>query len=256
MSGSARGSFLFISGTDTGVGKTFVTAGLIHCLRSRGISACAIKPVSCGDRSDGALLHSLQRDSLSLDEVNPFHFEFAAAPSVAARKAGRRLVLDAVMRRLQRAAESFELVLVEGVGGVLSPLGREITNLTLMRELDSPVLLVIPDRLGAISQGGAALMALRTGGIREISFLMNPGVCENGAARGLANLKSLAGLFPEVRGIQLEGAVANSLASVSYEGGVKNGEKALERRGGFDNFLALFNRLNLRLGNGGERDKK
>jgi len=77
---------LFITGTDTGVGKTVLTALLVKFLRGRGVNAAALKPVCSGDRSDARKLFAVMDGALPLDKINPWHFRAAIAPLLAARR--------------------------------------------------------------------------------------------------------------------------------------------------------------------------
>ena len=83
------GKIIFVTGTDTGVGKTLLTALLLQHLRAHGQSALAIKPFCSGGREDAELLHSLQENELTLDEMNPFHFKKPLAPYLAATRRER-----------------------------------------------------------------------------------------------------------------------------------------------------------------------
>src|SRR5260221_14172519 len=91
---------IFITGTDTGVGKTLLTALLLAHLRQNGVPALALKPFCSGGRADAELFHALQDGDLTLDEINPFYFREPIAPLVAARKHRRRIQLDDVLKNI------------------------------------------------------------------------------------------------------------------------------------------------------------
>src|SRR5471032_2729870 len=113
---------LFITGTDTGVGKTVLTALLTRFLRERGINAAALKPICSGSRADARALHAAMNGALTLDEINPWHFRAPIAPLLAARKAGQRVKLSQVRAHIHAMQKRFDVLLVEGAGGLLSPL--------------------------------------------------------------------------------------------------------------------------------------
>ncbi|WP_207146523.1 dethiobiotin synthase [Ectothiorhodospira mobilis] len=148
---------LFITGTDTGVGKTVAGCVLIRGLRARGCSVLPRKPVEsgCARRggvlwpADGArLLEAAGRDEL--DRVTPWRFPHALAPDRAARLAGTPLHLDALASACRPVA-SDDLVLVEGAGGFYSPLAEGALNADLAGALGFPLILVAPDRLGVLN---------------------------------------------------------------------------------------------------------
>ena len=119
---------LFITGTDTGVGKTVFAAVATLLLRRRGVRVAALKPICSGGREDARLLHAAAGRVLSLDEVNPWHFRAALAPTLAARRENRLVLLRPVVAHIRRAAKRFEVVIVEGAGGLLSPLGEKFDS--------------------------------------------------------------------------------------------------------------------------------
>ncbi|MEI9866600.1 MAG: dethiobiotin synthase [Limisphaerales bacterium] len=114
---------LFITGTDTGVGKTVLTALLTRFLRERGVNAAAFKPICSGGRDDARALHAAMDRALTLDEINPWHFHAAIAPSLAARLERKSVTLAEVVAHGRALQRQFDVLLAEGAGGLLSPLG-------------------------------------------------------------------------------------------------------------------------------------
>ncbi len=151
---------VFVTGSDTGVGKTVLTAFLTRRLRAKGVNAVALKPLCSGGREDAVALEKANRGALTLDEVNPWHFRAALAPVVAARRQGRAVRLAEVAAKVRAVAKRFELVLVEGAGGLLSPLTEDGDNRDLMVALRAMPLVVVPNRLGAVNQARLVLEAL------------------------------------------------------------------------------------------------
>ncbi len=115
---------IFVTATDTGIGKTYVTALLLRELRRRGIRAAAFKPISCGEggRNDARIYHELMNGEVPLDVVNPIYLRHPLAPSVAAKLERRRMNLQPVFRAYSLLTTHYSLVLVEGAGGLMVPI--------------------------------------------------------------------------------------------------------------------------------------
>ncbi len=161
---------IFITGTGTEVGKTFVAASLIRHLRSMGRTVEAIKPVVSGFDPDdaassdpGILLKALGFPATlpNIERISPWHFRAAISPDAAARQEGRRIDVDEVIAFCRSAInQRQEILLIEGVGGIMVPLDGERTVLDLMMALQLPLILVAGSYLGTISHTLTALDAL------------------------------------------------------------------------------------------------
>lgn len=162
----------FITGTDTGVGKTVLTALLVRRLRARGIAARAVKPLCSGGREDAQILRAAQNGALSLDEINPWHFRAPLAPLLAARRDGVRVRRQEVVSYLHQLRAGWEILLVEGAGGLLSPLGEDFNARDLIRALRATPLVVCPNRLGAVNQALLVLAALSPGAARRAQLVL------------------------------------------------------------------------------------
>ena len=112
----------------------------------------AVKPFCSGGREDAEALFAAQGGMVPMDEINPWHFRAPLAPLVAARRQGVRVTLEEATAFLRRSARGRDRLLVEGAGGLLSPLGEGFTARELIRATRARVLVVCPDRLGAINQ--------------------------------------------------------------------------------------------------------
>ena len=164
----------FVTGTDTGVGKTVLAALLTRAFRERGASVAALKPICSGGRDDARRLREAMGESLSLDEVNPWHFRAALSPLLAARIAGKRVTLDLVAAHVRAIKKRFETVVVEGAGGLLSPMGDGFDSRDLITALRATPIVVCPNRLGAVNQILLVLEALpRSAARRTQIVLMN-----------------------------------------------------------------------------------
>jgi dethiobiotin synthetase len=150
----------FITGTDTGAGKTVLTSLLAHYLREGGVRVAAFKPICSGDRADAVSLHAALGGALTLDEINHWHFRAALAPVLAARRENRTVSSCAVCDHIRTAQKGFAVTLVEGAGGLLSPLGEKFDSRDLIAALRARPIIVAPDRLGVVNQVLLTLGAL------------------------------------------------------------------------------------------------
>ncbi len=154
------GQIFFITGTDTGIGKTVLAALLTRYLRTQDLRVVALKPICSGNRSDARALRAAAGNILPLDEVNPWHFRAPLAPLLAARKERKRVRLREVVAHVRRVAKRFDVAVVEGAGGLLSPLGEGFDSRDLIAALGATPLVVCPNRLGAVNQVLLVLNAL------------------------------------------------------------------------------------------------
>jgi len=162
---------LFITSTGTGIGKTFVAAGLARFLRAQGRKVDALKPVISGfdprlvgESDTGVLLSALGRPSheAEIERVSPWRFAAPLSPDMAAAKEKRAIDFEALVQFSQTGlATSADAVLIEGVGGIMVPLDRSHTGLDWMKALDIPLLLVAGSYLGSISHTLSAVAVLR-----------------------------------------------------------------------------------------------
>lgn len=191
--GGVKSIALFITGTDTGVGKTVLTVALAAHLRAQGRRVAALKPVCSGGREDARAICSALRGALSLDEINPWHFKKPISPALAAgleKKSARLRQVTAHIRRIQK---KFPLLIVEGAGGLLSPLGEDFDSLDLIRALRAVPLVVCPNRLGAINQTLLVLRALPPQIAKQAHIVLSDQKKPDASAGG--NLEFLSGEF-------------------------------------------------------------
>jgi dethiobiotin synthetase len=144
-------SGLFITGTDTGVGKTRFCALLVRALRARGIDAVGIKPFCCGDRSDAEQLSEASEGVIPIADVNPVWLRVPAAPYAASLIENRLLDVATAVETIQRLSKQHTFLVVEGVGGWRVPLTQNLCMSEFARSLGFPVVAVSANRLGAIN---------------------------------------------------------------------------------------------------------
>jgi dethiobiotin synthetase len=160
----------FITGTGTDIGKTYLGCGLIRAWRAQGLKVGAFKPVMSGfdparaEESDaGQLLGALDQpvSPQSLDAISPWRYAAALSPDAAAAKEGKRVDYPAVLTACRRFLRgNHDVALIEGAGGVMSPLSEDRTMLDWMADLRMPVILVAGSYLGTISHSLTALSVL------------------------------------------------------------------------------------------------
>jgi dethiobiotin synthetase len=167
----------FITGTDTGVGKTFFTCWLVRAWRARGRRAAALKPISTGDRRDAELIH--EACALSLDEINPFYFRAPAAPLVAAQEEKREIDFPKLNRQIARLKEDWPCLAVEGVGGWRVPLAPAHEVRDWARELGLPVVVVARAALGTLNHTLLTVDSIRDAGLVCAGIVLNAGPEEN-----------------------------------------------------------------------------
>jgi dethiobiotin synthetase len=166
------GHVIFVTGTDTGVGKTLLTALLLTHARRRGKNALPMKPFCSGSLRDVKILRRAAGLEISTDEVNPFYFDEPLAPLVAARRAGRNIRLRDVVGKVVGLASRCELLLVEGAGGLLVPLGNSYTLIELIKAIPASVIVVARNRLGTINHCLLTLKAVRGLAVPRVNLVL------------------------------------------------------------------------------------
>lgn len=171
----------FITGTDTGVGKTRVSVALMTYLQSRGRSVLGMKPVATGAVDNGHGLRNedalmLQRHGsreVAYDILNPYVFEPAIAPHIAARQAGVEFDLEHIRRNFVNLTDQADVVLVEGVGGWQVPLREDFTIANLAQAMDIPVILVVGVRLGCLNHSLLSADSIARSGVGFAGWVAN-----------------------------------------------------------------------------------
>jgi dethiobiotin synthetase len=171
----------FISGTDTGVGKTSVSLGLMRALQAQGHAVAGMKPVASGCHSAANGLENddalrLQRcSSLPVEyaQVNPYAFEQAVAPHLAARLSSTSIQIPVISRSFRDLSEGADFVIVEGVGGWLVPVNAEQTMQDVAIGLGLPVVLVVAIRLGCLNHALLTADAIRKSGLWLAGWVAN-----------------------------------------------------------------------------------
>ncbi len=170
---------IFITGADTGVGKTIVTATVVTALRAEGIDAGVMKPIVTGvpardsGESDPQWLLSVSGAADPLDVVSPYRFPIPAAPLVAAAHAGTVIDLNRIVNAFSVLAARHECVIVEGIGGVLVPVTPDLFVVDLIKQLGMPTFIVARSGLGSINHTLLTLECLRSRGVQILGLVFN-----------------------------------------------------------------------------------
>ncbi len=193
---------LFITGTDTGVGKTRTVVQLLRLLRASGTSCAGMKPICCGDRQDAELLLAAGGVGLTIDDVNPVWLRTAAAPIVGSLTEQVSIDIERILAAFHALQNQVEHVIVEGVGGWLVPIRSDYFVSDLAVEMKLPVLVVAQNRLGCLNHTALTVRSvaehkLRCLGIALITALGTSDIAaatNAGILRKILNVPLLDGL--------------------------------------------------------------
>ena len=154
---------IFVTGTDTGCGKTVVCAALVEHFRKEGINCGYMKPISCGPKgeNDAVYLKKLLKLKDSLELINPLSLPYPLAPLVAAKKAKKRINLKKIEQSFKKLESKHDLIIIEGVGGALVPITKDLTVADLIQQLKLPTIIVARAGLGTLNHTLLTIEALR-----------------------------------------------------------------------------------------------
>ncbi len=142
---------LFLTGTDTGVGKTYTAVQLLRLLRAAGVRCAGMKPICCGDRADAEMLLAASSEGLTIEEVNPVWLKTPTAPWTAALREDTPIATGPLLEGLADLERRFDFVLVEGVGGWLVPIAQDYFVSDLAAAMKLEVVIVALNRLGCLN---------------------------------------------------------------------------------------------------------
>jgi dethiobiotin synthetase len=164
---------LFLTGTDTNVGKSYVASLLVRALRAEGRDCVGLKPICCGDREDATLLQAAAEGAIELNDINPVWLRTPAAPYTASLIENRAIDLALIREAFERARAQHENVIVEGAGGWLVPIARDYSIADLAAEMGLPVAIVVANRLGALNHALLTVQAVRARGLECAGIILN-----------------------------------------------------------------------------------
>lgn len=171
----------FITGTDTGVGKTVIAGAVIKTLHSLGINACAMKPIETGCHRDGNILYPsdgmfLKKVAMmdeAINHITPYCFETPAAPAVASDIEGKSVEVSVIVAEFSALLEIYQAIVVEGIGGILVPIRSDYFVIDLIRELGLPLIVVSRPSLGAINHTFLTVNYALKEGIEVLGIIIN-----------------------------------------------------------------------------------
>ncbi|HWU35939.1 MAG TPA: dethiobiotin synthase [Methylovorus sp.] len=177
----AQNTAWFVTGTDTGVGKTLISSALVHAFAAQGKRSVGMKPVAAGcewrdgalHNDDVAMLRAASNLPLARERINPYAFMPPIAPHIAAEQTGTPIALDVLLQAYQGLQAEAERVIVEGVGGFCVPLGDTLDTADLAVALNLPVILVVGLRLGCLNHALLTQEAILSRGLRLQGWVGN-----------------------------------------------------------------------------------
>ncbi len=173
---------LFVTGTDTGVGKTFTITQLLRLVRAAGKSCAGFKPICCGDRHDAELLLATSSNGLTIDEINPLWLKTPAAPLTAGQVEEVEIDIDLLLAALRTLQQRVHYVFVEGVGGWLVPIRADYFISDLAVEMGFPVLVVAQNRLGCLNHTMLTVRSIANQGLHCAGIALNSWLGQTGVA--------------------------------------------------------------------------
>lgn len=237
---SAKARTIFITGTDTGAGKTVLTALLLRHLRAQGFKTAAMKPFCSGSREDVDLLQALQEGERSRKEINPFFYRRPLAPLAADPKRLGNRPLDTVLQAVFAFQKDQEITLVEGCGGLCVPLAPGLLVLDVIAALGCDVIVSAINKLGMLNHTLLTVRALQDRGLKGITVvLMNRKPQDASSRTNFASLKTLLGGIPlfELADMGLQASDVESV--IEY---AKKMEKVLARISRMNTLSSAFGR--------------
>jgi dethiobiotin synthetase len=173
---------LFITGTDTGVGKTHTLSQLLRLLRNSGVSCAGMKPICCGDRRDAELLLAASSEGLTIDEINPVWLKTPAAPLVASQIEHVDIDIDLILAAFAVLKKRVDQVLVEGVGGWLVPIRPDYFISDLAVEMKLPVIVIAQNRLGCLNHTALTVRSVIDHRLNCAAVVLNEPLSQNDIA--------------------------------------------------------------------------
>lgn len=168
----------FVTGTDTGVGKTLISCALLQAFSTRGKSVAGMKPIAAGCEEDGInddvkSLRAATNILATLGQINPYSFHLPVAPHIAARNAGVQINLERILESYSELASLAEVVIVEGAGGFQIPLNDTQDSADLAVALGLPIILVVGMRLGCLNHALLTIRAIKDCGLQCAGWIAN-----------------------------------------------------------------------------------
>jgi dethiobiotin synthetase len=202
---------IFITGTDTGVGKTFVAAGLIRAFNKMHMSVAPMKPVETGCKTkkgktlpaDTVLLIKASGLPLHIEEINPYRLKHPLAPAVAAELERVRINTKKILSAFNALSKRHDLIIAEGAGGIMVPVYKDYIVLDLVKDLKLPLIIVSKPGLGTINHTLLTIEVAKRKGVRTLGVIINYSINKK---RGLPE-KTNPGIIERLSGVPVLGIV-------------------------------------------------
>ena len=207
---------LFLTGTDTNVGKTYTAALLVRALRKAGYDCVGLKPICCGERTDAEALHAACDRAIPLNDVNPVWLRTPAAPYTAAMIENRAIDLALIRETFTRLRATHASLIVEGVGGWLVPIARDYFISDLAAECALPVAVVVGNKLGALNHALLTIESIRARGLECA------GVIVNHATSALDDIAAITnrGMLEDILGVPILHEIAHGQQTLEHPFGL------------------------------------
>jgi dethiobiotin synthetase len=171
------GKGFFVTGTDTGIGKTTVSCALLHAFAAQGKKVAGMKPIAAGSENgqwpDVELLFAASNVNVARQQINPYAFDLPISPHLAVQQAGTEIDLLVIHRAYRELSAAADIVIVEGVGGFLVPVNQNQTGADLAQTLNLPVILVVGIRLGCLNHALLTAQAIKAAGLPLAGWVAN-----------------------------------------------------------------------------------
>jgi len=221
---------IFITGTDTGVGKTVIAAGIAGMFKQSGINVGVMKPIQSGAQKNGRRLISLDAEFLikasgaqdSRDLITPFCARQPLAPNIAFRLENKKININRIFDRFNLLSKKHDFMIVEGIGGISVPILDNYLVIDLIKDLGLPILIVSRAGLGTINHTLLAAKAAQDKGIKVQGIVINdypkiPGICEKTNPKVISKISQIPiiGLVPHIRNVRVEEARLGNLINIA-----------------------------------------
>ena len=190
---------LFISGTNTEVGKTFITENIIKIFESKGIMVNPYKPIETGCivksskllPHDSTIFFKAIHKRITLDQINPYRFIEPISPAAAIKRSRKKIYISSYVKKLKDLPIS-DITIIEGAGGLCSPLASDGYNIDLIKRINIPTILVAKDEIGVINNVMLSINMLKKYRIKVLAIVLNRK--SNNQPEGMNNYKEISGL--------------------------------------------------------------
>jgi len=203
---------LFITATDTGIGKTFIAAGLGYVAQVKGLSVGMSKPISCGGIEDAEFYKNKLKLKDSIDVINPVKFKLPLSPYAALKMEKKKIDIAKIKRSIKYLIRQHDIVLIEGLGGAMAPVKKNYYVADMIRDLKMPCIVIARAGIGTINHTLMTIDELKKRKIRIAGIIMN------GFGGGEISQGSNAQVIEELSGIKVVGMIK---AKSSFEKLVK-----------------------------------